>query len=796
MVVIGPLRRVGADPKSRAAIPARVSDERRPGCARIPGVTDPHDTRPAPAARPSFEIGRLLERLIGRNQDVQSISVALLFGVAVLALGLGQVSGSPDWGFSWGGALDGVLSQIPYTFSAAVLVALATAANVLAGAIVLRLLGTTAFRSLSDLVMAGFVAAVVLDTAALFLLGSFGLFGWPELLALHLAALAAYAATRRSRPLMAITPRVRARRPAAWWLLIGLVWAGPIIIQLTSPAAPFMDVLPNHVAPVEHVRVFGSFATLTTSPSPIYGPSRLMLGYVGLLGDLTTIANLEAILAVAAFALPLTILVAISMRQLASHLFGASAGFWVLLTFPLTFTFMRLADTRGTVAAFPLAAYALAVIARELHAARSKAGPAAVSNVTGDYRQPDFPLALALGGAILVHPLVGIVAATAAVGMLLLEPRRLGPLLVPALGAAALIAIPQGLTMLGIDAPSWTGFLCIVAGLLIAFVLAWLVSAVRPRIPSSVRLSEWLSTPRWIKLALLALTIWACFILARQHIAPPDDPWSEIYNLFPRLLMVTSIGLVLGLARAVPGWMVLGCGVAAGAAAWAASGFVGYDTLTQQAVHYEVPKTIEYWLPVMLALGGAGGIAAVLRLRSLGPLPAIALAALLFDTMYTYPGPLITNVQIGEHRGAESLGLALREAQYGYWDGYPDPRLIVDHAEQEVIDELRAEISAGRLGPSTRVLHIASSFQQWSSVPIGVFTGAMETSISLQPELSIHTVGGRLLGFDQLPTELASDYGYVVLEPAGLNSGLADAITAAGYHQIWSNSQATIFARN
>jgi hypothetical protein len=259
---------------------------------------------------------------------------------------------------------------------------------------------------------------------------------------------------------------------------------------------------------------------------------------------------------------------------------------------------------------------------------------------------------------------------------------------------------------------------------------------------------------------------------------------------------VTTIGLVLGLARAGRGWLVLGCGIAAGTAAWAASGLVGYDTLTQQAVHYEVPKTIEYWLPVMLALGGAGGIAAVMRLRRLGPLTAIALAALLFDTMYTYPGPLITNVQIGEHRGAESLGLALREAEQGYWVGYPDARLIVDPAEQAVIDELRAEISAGRLGPSTRVLHIASSFQQWSSVPIGVFTGALETSISLQPELSIHTVGGRLLGFDQLPAQLASDYGYVVLEPNGLDPTLPATITAAGYRQIWSNSQATIYARN
>jgi hypothetical protein len=93
------------------------------------------------------------------------------------------------------------------------------------------------------------------------------------------------------------------------------------------------------------------------------------------------------------------------------------------------------------------------------------------------------------------------------------------------------------------------------------------------------------------------------------------------------------------------------------------------------------------------------------------------------------------------------------------------------------------------------VLHLAASFQQWASVPIGVFTGAMETSISLQPELSIHTEGGRLLGFEVLPTELASDYGYVVLEPSGLNPDLADAITAAGYHEIWSNSQAIVYRR-
>jgi hypothetical protein len=743
------------------------------------------DTSSAPRTESLAQSQRLLVRALGRSDAVQSVSIAMLFGLGALALGLGEVSGSTDWGFTWGGAVQGLLSQIPYTLSAGVLVAMATAANILAGATALRFLGTPAFRSLSDLILGGFAAAVVLDAAALFLLGSVGLYGWPELLTLHLAALAAYAATRRTRPLLASTPRLRGRRPAAWWLLVAAVWAGPLIVQLASPAAPFIDVLPNHVAPVEHARVFGSFATLTTSPSPIYGPSRLMLGYVGLLGDLTTIANLEAILAVAAFAFPLSLLMAVSMRRLASRLFGASAGFWVLVTFPLTFTFMRLADTRGTVAAFPLAAYALAIIATELRGAAPRDGATAPA---GGSPRPDLPLAAALGAAVLVHPLVGIVTAAAAVGLLLLEPRRLAPRLIPALGAGALLAMPQAATMLGIEAPSWIGVIFIVAAVGLAFGLARLFDAGRLAIPFSV--------PRRIEIGLIAVVILGCFVVARQHISPPDDPASELVTYFPRLLLLTLAGAGLGLTHSARGWAVLGAGIAAGLAAWAASGLVGFDTLTQQAVHYEVPKTIEYWLPVMLALGAAGGIAAIMRLRSLQFAAPVALTAFLLVALYPYPEPLISNIQIGEHRGAESLGLALREAETGYWAGYPDSRLIVDAAEQEVIDALRAEVDAGRLGPSTRVLHLAASFQQWSSVPIGVFTGAIETSISLKPELSIHTEGGRLLGFDDLPAELASDYGYVVVEPNGLDADPTDTITAAGYHQIWTNSIAAIYARD
>jgi hypothetical protein len=731
------------------------------------------------------------DRLFGRARDVRSVSVAMLFGMAALCFGLSAIANAPKAGFTFDGAAQGILSQAATTVPAGVLMAAATVLNVLVGAVVLRFLGAPAFDSLSELVLAGFAAAVVLDTAALFLLGGLGYFGWPELLALQLAALAAW--RRTAHPLLARRLAFRPRRPAAWWPLILAVWSGPLIVQLASPAAPFFDVLPNHVAPVEHVRTFGSFATITTSPSPIYGPSRLLLGYVGMLGQLATLTGLHAALATAAFALPLTVITAISMRHLAARLFGGGAGFWILLTFPLTFAFMRLPDTRGTVAAIPLAAYALASTAGRLH--KPASGAPAV--------RFDPALAAALGAAFLVHPLIGLVTAAAVGGILLLEPRRLAAVVVPALGAAAFIAVPQAGTMMGVAAPAPLGFAWIVAalpvGLALTRVAGPLLAATLGRAPVAHRRAARAA----LALAQVTLVVLAgatALVVAQLRVPYPDDPGSYVSTHFLRLVVAAGVGALAGLIVARRGWLVLGGAIGSGLAAWAASGLVGRGSLTEQAVHYEVPKTIEYWLPVMLALGAAGAVTAIWRLRRLGLLRQLALLGFIFVVTLPYPGPIIKDVQIGEHRGSESLAMAMREAEKGYWVGFPDSRLIIGPAQQQVVDRLRGEIAAGRLGPDTRVLHLDASFQQWRSVPIGVFTGALETSISLDPELSIHTEGGRLLGFDSLARELASDYGYVVLEPAGLADAgfyppLPDQIAAAGYRLIWSNSIAQIYAR-
>ena len=771
-------------------------------------MTDTGDTTTDEAQRrwPVRPFG-LAGGLIGRDPGTVSMSVIMLLGLGLLVAGLEVVRVSPKWGFTYQGALGGVLSQLAVTGPAAVLMAAAVSANVFAGAVVLRLLGTPPFHRLSDLVLAGFSAAVVMDALVLFLLGSVGFFGWPELLALHLAAGAAYLAGRRQRPLMAAGIHLHVSRPAVWWLLVLAVWAGPLIVQLASPAVPFMDVLPNHVAPVEHIRVFGSFSTLTTSPSPIYGPSRLMLGYVALLGQASTITGLHAVLADAAFGLPLTILVALALRRLCSALFGGSASFWVLLIFPLTFTFLRIPDSRGTVVVFPVAAWVLCTVAAELHA---RAGSSWTAS-----RRPDMSLTFALAASFLVHPLVGMVAIAAAGLALLLYPADLSRRLVPALGGGLVMALPQVLTMAAINAPSWIGAGFLVAGVAVAFALSFAVGAVADSISAHAdgwraATAAFFEEPGYAadvaRAALLGTAVVVLLSWARAIVVPsvdpsnPTDPNVELMLDFPHLVWLSLFGVAISATRLGRGWIVLGCGIVAGLAAWTASGLIGSANLTEKAVHYEVPKSIEYWLPVMLAIGGAGGLAALARARTLGPIRHLTIGLVLLVAVYPNEQPLASNVQIGEHRAAESLGLALREAQLGYWNfnGYPDTRQIIDAPRQQVVDELRAEEAAGRLGPSTRVLNIASWFQEWVAIPIGAFTGAMESSISLSPELSIHTVGGRLYGFDRIVPELASGYGYVVLQIGGLPPALVSRteteIADAGYREIWSSSFAIVYA--
>jgi len=108
----------------------------------------------------------------------------------------------------------------------------------------------------------------------------------------------------------------------------------------------------------------------------------------------------------------------------------------------------------------------------------------------------------------------------------------------------------------------------------------------------------------------------------------------------------------------------------------------------------------------------------------------------------------------------------------------------------------RVEIDEGPLRDDIPDLHVDASFHQWSATPLGVFAGVNETSISLEPEVSHQTAGGRLFGLDVLPGFLGSgEFGYVVLEPSGMPDGLRAQILAAGYASIFTSPQGEVFRR-
>jgi hypothetical protein len=150
---------------------------------------------------------------------------------------------------------------------------------------------------------------------------------------------------------------------------------------------------------------------------------------------------------------------------------------------------------------------------------------------------------------------------------------------------------------------------------------------------------------------------------------------------------------------------------------------------------------------------------------------------------------------IEQHRYADTLAISLHRAQSGYWVGYPDSRGIVDAQRQALLDAVRAEQAAGRLGPSTPVLHVAESFQQWVAAPLGVFAGVIETDATEDPEHSLHTAGGRLLDIADLPSLLSGAYPYLVVEGYGASNASIDAALSAGYHVIWADEHATLLTR-
>lgn len=745
-----------------------------------------------------------------RGRDEIAVDLVGVAGLCAFLLGLSWLQTSKELGFDPESALDGVISQLAVTLPAATLVLGATALELATGLVLARLLRRTPFDSLPEALLAAFAAAVLKDTLLLGTLGAFGLFQQPLLIAIDIVIVAAGIwvprARRWNRPLL----RRRRWRESIGGVgsvtlaaLVAIVWAGPIILQLASPVVPFVDVLPNYVGPVEHLRTFGWFSPLSATQSPIIGPSRTVLGYDGFLGALATLTNLPGGLAIAGFILPQTILVAAGAHRLASALRNGDApvGAWALLAFALSQPFARLADARGTVVVVPLVCLGLAIAADALRRPDRAIDPDATQPHPWRFGR-GVVVGLALGAAIFVHPVIGFFAVATVAIAALVRPTELVPTAVVATLTAGVLALPQAATMAGLSLPTLALGATLPIAVIAGTAAGWLVDRSTSIQWGLIRLA---GVVRWIVLAVALVAAAAAFVIgafrADRVPAALADGATLILESSGLLLAVLAIGIALG-SRGARSPIVL-VGLAVGIVATAIVGLLPANLgFLGDALRFEVPKTVHYWLSMIAAAGAATALA---NLRSQPGLPFVARAAALaafaiIAALPFRPAPIDT-YHLGEHRWSETFAIDLRFAGSGFWVNFPDSRTVVDAPRQELLDAMRAEIDAGRLRHDTVVLHVARTFQQWVSTPLGVFDGIFETSISLKPEVSHQTVGGRLFGSEDsadmlriLQDHLADGgYGYVLLEPAGVPPEARDAIEAAGFVPIFENAQGTVF---
>jgi hypothetical protein len=269
--------------------------------------------------------------------------------------------------------------------------------------------------------------------------------------------------------------------------------------------------------------------------------------------------------------------------------------------------------------------------------------------------------------------------------------------------------------------------------------------------------------------------------------------WQSFNPAFPILFGAAALAAV-GLApTARGGRRLLLASLAAGAVALLVVAAVPDSSLVGQSLRYEVPKAVGYWLPWACVPAAAGLLAGIARWRAPSFARSALIGAFLAVVLLSVGSPAPDSAQ-ASHAVADDLAHDLRTAELGYWQGDPDVRLVVDPTGNAVLVFLRGEVAGGRLRSEDQLLHIAASYQESASLPIADFTGIDETSVSADATTTIFTAGGRIHSVSDLPAELRAGFAYVVLEPAGLPTGIRAAIVAAGYHSVFVNPRAEVFA--
>src|SRR6185503_9112148 len=461
----------------------------------------------------------------------------------------------------------------------------------------------------TEALVVAMVAAVLKDSLLLGTLAGFGLFRAPILIAIDVVLIAAAWVPRlrpRLWPLVGVPGWRDAVRSVGSWTvaaLVAVVWVGPVVLQLASPVVPFIDVLPNYVGPVEHLRTFGWFSPLTETQSPIIGPSRTVLGYDGLLGAVAAMTGLSGGLAIAGFILPQTLLVGAGAYRLASAIRHRDppVGAWALLAIALSQPFARLGDARGTVVVVPLVCAALAIAAELIEGG----GPGS-SHPSDPWRiGRGAVIGLALGAATLVHPVIGFFGIVTAAIVGLARPTAAARDVFIAGLTAGLVALPQLATMVGFSLPTLALGLWLPVALVLGIAAGRFVQRSEPAQRALAGLAQ--NARMAIPLAVVGLVVLA-FALGKLDVGRVPNALGEALAVTAEssglLLLMLVAGASLG-SQGARSPIVL-AGIAIGFVAVALVGALPGDLgFLGDALRFEVPKTAHYWMSAIAAAGAA-----------------------------------------------------------------------------------------------------------------------------------------------------------------------------------------------
>ena len=295
-------------------------------------------------------------------------------------------------------------------------------------------------------------------------------------------------------------------------------------------------------------------------------------------------------------------------------------------------------------------------------------------------------IGLALGSAILVHPVIGFFA-VATVGIVaLLRPRDAAPDAAVAALTAGLIALPQLTTMLGLALPTIVLGIGLPVAIAVGIAAGRLVACQRTDSRGQlVRLAELApdrprrSAPSW-------------------HSSSRSSPRSSTRASSPRRsrtpldLVLESSGLLLVVLVAGAALRSRGArsplvwaGLAVGAVAVLLTQVLPNDLgFLGSALRFEVPKTVHYWLSMIAAAGAASALAFLWsspgdrvpwlgRVAAVGGVRGRRRAAAAVSLVPPEPGE-IDAYHLGEHRWSETFAIDLHFAESGFWVGFPDSR--------------------------------------------------------------------------------------------------------------------------